>query len=64
MNRYNRPGISQFREDQNAPSNQPLAPIPLMVPENYGLPLPYVIAQKTRGPRIGAFQLLDASMPY
>jgi hypothetical protein len=43
--------ILRFYRDQNAPDNQLLAPAPLRIPLKYGLPLPYVIARKTRGRR-------------
>jgi hypothetical protein len=39
----------RFREDQNASDNQLLARTPSEFPGNYALPLPYVIAPKTRG---------------
>ena len=50
MNRWNRAGISLFYGDQNTPYNQILAQAPLMALGKYGLPLPYVIAGKMRGP--------------
>lgn len=53
MNRWNRPGILQFCEDQKTSCNPPLAPAPLAAAGKYGVPLPYVIARKTRGPHYG-----------
>jgi len=51
VNRWNRAGISLFCGDQSNTYNQPLAPAALTEPRKYGLPLPYVISRKTRGPR-------------
>jgi hypothetical protein len=51
MKRRNSAEILQSCGDQNAPSNQQLAPAPVTAPGNYAIPLPYVIARKTRGPR-------------
>ena len=51
VNRWNRAGILLFCGDQSTSYNQILAQAPHTAPEKYGLPLPYVIARKTRGPR-------------